>query len=64
VQRLVEGSKRREKGVFTDGDHRFQVLSEDGARLLSTCVDNGARILYICGDTCRHADPAESARGT
>src|SRR5215475_9493598 len=32
-------------------------------RLLSTCIDNGARILYICVDTCRHADPAESARG-
>ena len=48
----------------TDGDSRFQVLSEDGARLLYTCVDNGARILYICIDTCRHADTADRARGT
>src|SRR5262249_17908195 len=31
--------------------------------LLATCVDNGARILYICVDTCRHADPADGARG-
>src|SRR5499427_4184633 len=30
---------------------------------VSPCVDNGARLLYICVDTCRHADPAESARG-
>jgi len=30
----AEGGGRQEKG-------------EDGARLLSTCVDNGARILYI-----------------
>src|SRR5438105_10959925 len=58
----------------TDGDRRFQVWSEDGtrllstcvdnsARLLSTCVDNSARLLYIYVDTCRHADPAEGARG-
>ena len=47
VWRLVEGSTRREKGVFTDGASRFQVLAEDGARLLSTCVDNGACLLYM-----------------
>ena len=47
VRRLAEGGKRREKGVFTDGDRCFQGWSEDGARLLSTCVDNGERILYI-----------------
>ena len=35
VRRLAEGGKRREKGAFTDGDSRFQVLSEDGERLLS-----------------------------
>jgi len=63
VRRLVQGSKRREKGVFTDGASRFQVWSEDGARLLSTCVDNGARLLYICVDTCRQAATAEGARG-
>jgi hypothetical protein len=40
VQRLAEGGKRREKSVFTDGDSRFQVLAEDGERLLYTCVDN------------------------
>src|SRR5438128_10451922 len=45
------------------GDSHFQVWSEDGARLLSTCVDNDERILYICVDTCRHADPADGARG-
>src|SRR6266436_8496346 len=33
------------------------------ATCLSTCVDNGERILYICVDTCRHADPADGARG-
>ena len=48
----------------TDGDRRFQGWAEDGARLLSPGVDNSARLLYICMDTCLHADPAESARGT
>ena len=38
--------------------------SEDGERLLSTCVDNGARLHYICIDTCRHAATADRARGT
>src|SRR5258706_8822971 len=63
-------AQHREVGAVVDrtqfgtaGDSRFQVLSEDGARLLSTCVDNGERILYICVDTCRHADPADGARG-
>src|SRR5215468_4332200 len=49
----------------TVAEHRLAVrrLAEDGARLLSTCVDNGERLLYICGDTCRHADPADGVRG-
>src|SRR5215471_4284546 len=47
----------------TEGESRFQGLSEDGERLLSTGVDNGEHLLYICGDTCRHADTAAGARG-
>src|SRR5215467_9321059 len=41
--------------------YRYAALGRQ--RLLSTCIDNGARILYICVDTCRHADPADGARG-
>ena len=47
----------------TDGDSRFQGLSEEGERLLYTGVDNGDPLLYICGDTCRHADTADGVRG-